>query len=772
MADQIKIEIDVETRDAIAALAKLSAATEKVEKETKKLTTAQRAWRAANTDLGDLLGGWKEAGESIAKVAAGFGALAVAGVAAAAQAERQEAALRRLGSAYDAVQVATNGAFSAQQALALQGQIQASGVRVNAQQLGLLARAAREYAQATGNDAAEAVEKLTNAVVNNSEDALSELGLAQARATTSTQTLANMTRLLEERFRGVAPAARTLNEDLAKLPDVLTHIGNVAAQAAAGGLTRLIDAFNGAGTAARTWRDIVELADTDRTLQRQAAATAEANRRSALREQIQRQAQAAGARFSTDDIQGLNTRQLESVSRRLETGFGTRGRSAAGSDLNAAFGAILAQQDRGLDSTSAVGGIITAVRDEEAQRARRAAMGEARPVSDAERAKDEIAKRLANGGSGDSMRGPQRDYNRALSAAIVLGAPIVTISRGAGQTLQEYWQARAAAQNISNEMAQRTRDAQRQEGARLLETTRALRSSSDLTDAGITLDEMRRQLMPMMISAAGGLNPLNDRQSLGSVLGIAGEGGDSLNSLLGDIADAQEGGGAAAREARARRSRIAGRDRETRRMARNESFAGRLTAGLGMERDDDGNLRGLNALDLGAKGLVTTLGTLQSGFAEFFTSVASGAMSAADAAAVMGVKLLNTLGQVAIQEGTVMLFKAIPAAFEAPPLAAAYLAGGAGLIALGAGLTAAGAAAAPQKPTLGASASGDRNARAIGPRSSSTSLDGGGYGDTTVVLASLVPAGVVDATNARNGLRRLARAGMDDGQRIPRRVEF
>jgi hypothetical protein len=30
---------------------------------------------------------------------------------------------------------------------------------------------------------------------------------------------------------------------------------------------------------------------------------------------------------------------------------------------------------------------------------------------------------------------------------------------------------------------------------------------------------------------------------------------------------------------------------KTRRMARNESFAGRLTAGLGMERDDDGNQR-------------------------------------------------------------------------------------------------------------------------------------------------------------------------------------
>ena len=256
--------------------------------------------------------------------------------------------------------------------------------------------------------------------------------------------------------------------------------------------------------------------------------------------------------------------------------------------------------------------------------------------------------------------------------------------------------------------------------------------------------------------------------SLATALGISGtEGLD-----LGGIADAQEGGGATRREERARRSRIASRDRETRRMARSQSFLGRVTGGLGMERDDAGNLRPLDAMEQGTKGLVTTLGTLQSGFAEFFTNVASGAMSAGDAAVVMGAKMLTALGQVAIQEGTVMLFKAIPAAIEAPPLGAAYAIAGAGLIAVGAGLTAAGAAVTPPKPSAGASASADRNARAIGPRSSSTSLDGGGYGDTTVVMASLVPAGVVDATNARNGLRRVRRAGMDDQQRIARRVEF
>lgn len=766
--DKIKIEIDVETRSAIADLAKLAKATEQVEKQTEKLTAAQRAWKLANTDIGKLAGGWKEAGESIAKVATAFGGLAVAGVAVAAAAERQENALRRLGSAYDAVSVATNGAFSAQQALTLQGQIQAAGVRVNAEQLGLLTRAAREYALATGNDASEAVEKLTNAIVNNSEDALSELNLAQARATTSTQTLANVTRALEERFRGVAPAARTLNEDLAKLPDVLTHIGNLATQAAAGGLTRLIDAFNGAGAAARTWRDIVELADTDRTMQRQAAATAEANRRSALREQIQRQAQATGARFSVDDIQGLNTRQLESVSRRLETDFGTRGRSAAGSDLGAAFSAILAQQDRGVDSTRAVGGIIAAVRDEEAQRARRATMGEARPVSDAERAKDEIAKRLANGGSGDSLRGPQRDYNRALSAAVVLGAPIVTVERARGQTLEEYWQARTAAQTISNEMTQRTRNAQRQEGARFLETTRALRSSDDLTDAGITLDEMRRQLMPLMVEAAGGLNPLNDRQSLRSVLGIAGESGDSLNSMLGDIADAQEGGGLMAREERARRSRIATRNQGTRRMAREQSLGGRVAGSLGFGTDAEGRISPFDGMQAGAELLTGTVNSLTSGLTSLFDTLVSGSADAGTAFQAFASGLLTELGKMAVNKGLFYTFEGIAALFSAPPAAPAYFAAGAGLLALGAGLGIAGAATRPQTPAPGTDVS---TARGLAPRSSNSGASTRDLAPVTVVMSSLVPAGPNDARRVRSGLDDARRRGFA-GNNAPRRVEY
>lgn len=268
--DTIKLKFTVEAAQAVEAVKKQRSEIERLEKSWNEATDAEKkyahaltsgsVWRTITTDISKLVEKIGEAHPRVAGLATSFGnvakgvavasaAIAAAGVVAVrfmADAEKQENAIRRLGDAYDAVSAQTNGAISAQQALTLQGQLQTAGVRVSAQQLGLLTRAAREYALATGNDASQAVEKLTNAIVNNSEDALSELNLAQARSTSSTQTLANMTRELENRFRGVTPAARTLNEDLEKLPGVMTYIGNAAAQAAAGGLRSFIDMLHGA----------------------------------------------------------------------------------------------------------------------------------------------------------------------------------------------------------------------------------------------------------------------------------------------------------------------------------------------------------------------------------------------------------------------------------------------------------------------------------------------------------------------------------------------
>lgn len=708
-ADQIKIEIDVETREAIQALAKISGAIKDTEKETKKLTFAQAAWAAANADLGKATAGWREAGKLIAEVSATFAGIAGASVAVAAQVEKQDAALRRLGGAYEAVSIATNGAFSAQQALTLQGQIQASGVRVNTQQLALLTRAAREYALATGNDASEAVEKLTNAIVNNSEDALSELGLAQARATTSTETLANMTRLLEERFRGTSPAARTLNEDLARLPDVLARIGNTAAQVAIGGLARFIDAANGAGTAARAWRDIIEQPDTDRQVARQRATDNERrmlqDRRQAVLNRLNRAGVSIPESLRERLGYGLNRaddRELTALTRALDqstrqgTGPVRTGEPAFGFDTNFSAGRAINDASNGADyafarATRESFGLMNAAIEEE-QRKRAPATN--RVVRELDLMKDKL--------------------NDAAQATDTAGRAMARVARAATGP-------RSVDELFQRLFGDRTRE------------------------------------NPFASALQG---------SLANELGIDRASMDG--ALFDEIGATQEGGGLAAREARSRRSRIADRDRETRRLARSQSAGGRFGALFGIERDDQGNIKPLDGLQTGLSFAQQAIPQLTSGFAELWTSIADGSATAGDAFAAFGAKALSTLGNVAIQEGSAMLLKAIPAMIEAPPLGVAYLAGGAGLIALGVGLGAAGAAAKPQVPPV--SANSDPNA-ARGMRSASLTSGSSELGASTVVLSSLVPAGVVDAVNARNGLRQVGRSGLDDGQRIPRRVE-
>ncbi len=715
-ADQIKIEVDVETREAIQALAKIVGTVKEAEKETKKLTLAQAAWKAANTDLGQLTAGWREVGEQVAKVGAVFAGLAVASTAAMAAQEREEAAIRRLGSAYDAVSAATNGAMSAQQALLLQGQLQAAGVRVNAQQMALMTRAVREYAQATGNDASEAIEKMTNAIVNNSEDALSELNLAQARASTSAQTLANVQRALEERFRGTSPAARTLNEDLSKLPQVITYIGNAAAQAAAGGLRSMIDALWGAGTASAAWRDAVNFADDQRTIDRQRQTDTQraqlAERRSQVLARLNRAGVAIPESARAQLGYGLNNaddRELTAISRALATAQGGRGRGpmrADAADVSGRFDANFNLSREISEGTSQVGYAFTNALRENLGLMRRQIEDEGRKrepaVAANVRALDENKRKL--GEFGESVAQAAASVARLKAGVEKPGLSV--------DAILEYYRG----------------------------------------------DEFRRQ-------NAFEIDADRAQSSLAAVLGInATDGAD-----FGAISDSVDGGGSAARAERSRRSRIANRDRETRRRARSESAGGQLGALFGVERDDNGNIKPLDGLQAGLSFAQQALPQLVSGFGELWSSIANGSATAGEAFAAFGAKALSTLGNVAIQEGSAMLFKAIPALIEAPPLGAAYLAGGAGLIALGMGLGAVGAAAAPKPATP--SANSDANA-ARGMRSASLTSGGDRLGSTTVVLSSLVPTGVVDAVNARNGLRQIGRSGLDDGQRIPRRVEY
>lgn len=700
--DTITIDVEVDAKDAAASLAKIKKGIKDVEAETVKLTASQKLWSAANADIGKTSQGWRNVAEDVGKVTGVLAGLAAVGVTLMAQEERQEAAVRRLGSAYEAVSVATNGAMSATQALTLQGQIQAAGVQVNAQQLGLLARAAREYAQATGNDAAQAVEKLTNAIVNNSEDALSELGLAQARATTSTQTLANMTRELETRFQGTSPAARTLTEDLQKLPEVLTLIGNSAAQTAAGGLARFIDAVNGAGTAARIWQDIVGYRDTQRNLAQQQRSTETMELRRQQRERT-------GTLFREGNVRinETNASNFGDFSSLTEQERGRVNRAA-----NPLFWV-------GANASESVNRELAAISEERMQR--QAAEGQRSLATTAmnndierKRRKPRGQSSGGGGGGGSDLREARAEYNRALAAAIVVGAPLVEPSRAPGQTLEEYWRARASAQQQANRLQEQAREETRRAAAAI-----AAREEEDAFTMG-----------------------------------------DKNRSLL-DAADE------AAQARRARTQRIDRRNRETRRMAREGSLGGRVASSLGFATDDEGRIAQFDGIRAGAELLTGTVNTLTNGLTSLFDTLVSGSADAGTAFQSFASGLLTELGKMAVNKGLFYTFEGIAALFTAPPAAPLYFAAGAGLLALGAGLGIAGAATKPQVPGNAADTS---TARSLAPRSNNSGASSRDLAPVTVVMSSLVPAGPGDAQRLRNGVRDAQRRGFG-GDFAPRRVE-
>lgn len=113
-----------------------------------------------------------------------------------------------------------------------------------------------------------------------------------------------------------------------------------------------------------------------------------------------------------------------------------------------------------------------------------------------------------------------------------------------------------------------------------------------------------------------------------------------------------------------------------------------------------------------------------SGFNQFFNDLASGAMSAGEAAQAAGAMILSTLGEYFITKGTGAILEgliALASTWGVPnPSSILYIAGGTALLGLGMGLSAAGSAAAP---STGATASG-----------------GGGGGATSFSPQAVAPA--------------------------------
>ena len=345
MAEKILVPVEIGGPEAVRSVRALTGEVDKLEKSVDKLADKAGAADTALDGVGRR-GGISARGLGEAFVTAGgavtaFTAAAVAaGVALGTAAGRGEDNLRAvnaLGSAYDEVRRATSDTVTAQQAFATQQRLVRSGLQVSTTQLGVITRAARDYARATGTDATQATEQLADALVGASADELQKYGISLQSGLERTEAFTQATRQLAQQQEGTAPAARTLTEDMERLGTATTQAASAFAMMAADGLglqgivsglaTRLRqltedinDAITASRNASRTEADVAQRGAAISTFQ---AAQREA--RAAFIERGGTAEQFARALPPPDTLNRLTTAQLERAAGQLRTRFaGTR----------------------------------------------------------------------------------------------------------------------------------------------------------------------------------------------------------------------------------------------------------------------------------------------------------------------------------------------------------------------------------------------------------------------------------------------------------------
>lgn len=272
MAEKILVPVEIGGPEAVRSVRALTGEVDKLEKSVDKLADKAGAADTALDGVGRRGGvsarGLGEAFVATTGAVTAFTAAAVAaGVALGTAAGRGEDNLRAvnaLGSAYDEVRRATSDTVTAQQAFATQQRLVRSGLQVSTTQLGVITRAARDYARATGTDATQATEQLADALVGASADELQKYGVALQSGLDRTQAVTEALRQLAQQQEGTAPAARTLTEDMERLGTSATEAASAFAMMAASGLglqgivsslsdrlRRLVADLQGATTAAR-----------------------------------------------------------------------------------------------------------------------------------------------------------------------------------------------------------------------------------------------------------------------------------------------------------------------------------------------------------------------------------------------------------------------------------------------------------------------------------------------------------------------------------------
>lgn len=132
---------------------------------------------------------------------------------AAARNERHAAAVRRLGDAWGAVQHATNGAVSAEQAAAVQQRVAQAGIQLTARELAAVTQRAREYALATGGDLGQALEQLSDQLVQPGEE-LAKFGIRLRQGMGEGDKLREALRQLTQQAETGARSQLTLTESM------------------------------------------------------------------------------------------------------------------------------------------------------------------------------------------------------------------------------------------------------------------------------------------------------------------------------------------------------------------------------------------------------------------------------------------------------------------------------------------------------------------------------------------------------------------------------
>ena len=259
MADALKIEIDADTRSAIANLLALAKATDTATESAGKLGKAQKELEEKQAKVKELFAkGFSDdlpekaksasaafalfgdksltagerskalfAGLSIGKsVVAGY-AGAVVGAAqsllemegaarqAEARLEQQHEVVAALGTSMAAVTRATGGAASASDAFAARTALLNAGLRASDEQLAAVVEGARRHRDA-GESNADSITRLV-AVINGEAAAQERLGIVTRTGADAQERLREVTARLAAEQRGQATAAETATERAARL---------------------------------------------------------------------------------------------------------------------------------------------------------------------------------------------------------------------------------------------------------------------------------------------------------------------------------------------------------------------------------------------------------------------------------------------------------------------------------------------------------------------------------------------------------------------------